>query len=277
MPSYTLSEIWIYPVKSLGGIRLQESFATERGLQYDRRWMLIDIQNRFLSQRELPEMALILPEIVEENGNLIALKFSHKLDGSKSYFLHDPTFSHKESKKILATVWDDTVQVIEVEDDVNNWLSDTLGQKCKLVFMPNEAHRKVDKKYAITGQEVTSLSDGYPFLIIGEESLKLLNSKLEEQVPINRFRPNFVFKGGEPHDEDLWGEFFINDVQFFGVKNCARCPVPNIDQATALQSKEPIKTLSQYRKFNKKVYFGQNLLIGKTGKVSVGDIISFHQ
>jgi uncharacterized protein YcbX len=156
---------------------------------------------------------------------------------------------------------------------VNTWFSKQLGIKCRLVHMPDATKRKVDPNYAKKG-EVTSLSDGYPFLIIGQESLNLLNSKLDVQIPINRFRPNFVFDGGTSHDEDNWREFKIGDITFYGVKPCSRCVVTTIDQQTAIQNKEPLKTLSTYRNFNGKIMFGMNLLHTGEGTVKVDEWIN---
>lgn len=274
MANYTLSQIWIYPVKSLGGIQLTEAFAEEKGLKYDRRWMIVDENNRFLSQRELPEMALIKVDIGFEENQIVNLQFSHKLRENVKYTFNNACFSNEKNQEIEVEIWDDKVRAFKVNEPVNEWLTQLLGVTCSLVFMPNFSQRLVDPKYAITGHEVTSFSDAYPFLIIGNESLKLLNGMLEKPISINRFRPNFVFEGGVAHDEDLWGEFHIGQVQFFGVKKCARCPIPTIDQDSAQMGKEPLKTLSKYRFQNNKVYFGQNLLVGKTGLVKVGDVIN---
>ena len=133
--------------------------------------------------------------------------------------------------------------------------------------MPENLHRQVDTKYASKG-DITSFSDGYPFLIIGQESLNLLNSKLEKPLPINRFRPNLVFNGGQPHDEDRWKQFSINDITFYGVKPCSRCVVTTVDQETGSAGTEPLRTLTTYRKFDHKVNFGMNLLHKGKGKLT---------
>lgn len=270
----TLSEIWIYPVKSLGGITLNEAEAEMRGLQYDRRWMIVDEHFRFLSQREIPEMVLIAVELVEKDNQLFGLKFSKKIKSSND-FEGEYFFEIKNNlSKIEVKIWDDSVEAELIEDDINTWLSTFLKVKCQLVYMPEITKRTVDKNYSINGDEITSFSDAYPYLIIGQESLNFLNSKLEKPITMNRFRPNFVFTGGNANEEEKWKKFKIGQVQFEGVKNCARCPVPTIEPLTAKKSKEPLATLSSYNFRNNKVYFGQNLLITKLGKVKVGDKIT---
>ena len=138
--------------------------------------------------------------------------------------------------------------------------------------MPDSTKRSVDKNYA-NNNEVTSFSDGYPFLIIGESSLDDLNKRLGDPLPINRFRPNIVFTGGTPYEEDMMMHFTINSVNFFGVKLCARCTIPTVNQNDASKSVEPLRTLATYRQKNNKVYFGQNLLHHGIGSIHVGDTI----
>jgi hypothetical protein len=141
--------------------------------------------------------------------------------------------------------------------------------------MPEESQRKTDVQYALTGEEITSFSDGYPILIIGQSSLNDLNNRLENPVNINRFRPNFVFTHGEPFEEDNWHEFTVGNIRFFGVKPCARCIMTTINQETGeKKDKEPLLTLNKYRKAGNKILFGQNVLISQLGTVSVGDDVT---
>ncbi len=268
---YVLSEIWIYPVKSLSGIQLSQSIVEKTGLKYDRRWMIVDENNRFLSQRELPEMALIAVDLIENNNELESIVFSHKNNKTNNF---EYIISKADDQKLVdVQIWDDNVKAIEIEDEVNGWLSFVLKANCRLVYLPTTTKRTVDPKYAIEESDITSFSDAYPFLIIGDESLKLLNSKLELPISMNRFRPNFVFEGGRAHDEDSWGKFSIRDATFIGVKNCARCPITTINQETSITGKEPLKTLSTYQFRKNKVYFGQNLLVNNLAEVKLGDII----
>jgi uncharacterized protein YcbX len=264
-----LSEIWVYPVKSLGGISLQEAEVTDRGLELDRRWLLVDENGRFLSQREYPELALFKPEVV---GDI--LKITHRRLLESIDIPLRPVFSNVETK-IKVTVWDDTIDAFEVSSAITDWFTKLLGFSVRLVYMPEESERKLDPNYAITGDEINSFSDAYPFLIIGQASLDDLNGRLEVKVPMNRFRPNFVFTNGEAFEEDIWKNFKIGNVSFVGVKPCDRCVMTTVDQEKGvLSGKDPLKTLAKYRNFGNKVLFGQNVIGLGLGTVSVGDAIS---
>lgn len=261
-----LSEIWIYPVKSLGGIKLQKAQVTDRGLEHDRRWLLVDENGMFLTQREYPELALFQTEIRED-----FLFITHKLKLETIKILLYQSFSEAD-KKIAVTVWEDLVQAYEVNPLVSDWFSQLLEFPVRLVYMPEESHRKVDADYAVTGEDITSFSDGYPFLLIGQSSLDDLNSRMKEVLPMNRFRPNFVFSGGEAYEEDYWHKFTIGGLSFFGVKPSGRCVITTIDQELGVKSgKEPLFTLSTYRKVGDKVLFGQNVIGTQKGSLSIGD------
>ena len=263
MIKYKLSQIFIYPIKSLGGISLQSSIIKKRGLQYDRRWMLVDENNKYITQRTHPQMALLNVEIT--NGGLLV---SHKDNSNKQLFV---PFENK-GKEILVTVWNDKCLANESSEEINEWFKQTLDVNCKLVYMPDSSERIVDKKY-VRENKLTSFSDGYPFLIIGQSSLDLLNSKLKTDISITRFRPNFVFIGGVPHEEDKWNKFKIGDAIFRVVKPCARCVITTVNPQTGLKGKEPLITLSTYRNVNNKILFGQNLVCEKGSIIKVGDIL----
>lgn len=263
-----LSEIWVYPVKSLGGIQLQESKVTDRGLELDRRWLLVDADGRFLTQREHPELALFAPEIVDD-----FLRITHRTHLKSINIPLLPVFSAAVSK-IKVIVWEDTIDAYEVSQTITNWFTKQLGFSVRLVYMPQESERKLDPDYAITGNEVNSFSDGYPFLIIGQSSLDDLNSHMKTPVTINRFRPNFVFVNGVAFEEDIWREFSIGEVSFVGVKPCDRCIMTTVDpEKGVISGKDPLKTLAKYRRFGNKVLFGQNVIGLGLGLVTVGDIV----
>ncbi|MES2733665.1 MAG: MOSC N-terminal beta barrel domain-containing protein [Bacteroidota bacterium] len=265
MSVLTLSEIYIYPIKSLGGISLSSAQVGERGLQYDRRWMLIDLEGTFLTQRVLPEMALLGVELVDDG-----LWVSHRQKETTLLFV---PFATPNTAPISVVVWDDTCQALPVSDEADEWFSQALGKSCRLVYMPDDSVRRVDEKYVAEPLNV-SLSDGYPLLIIGQAALDHLNTQLTEALPMNRFRPNLVFTGGEPHEEDTWQNFRVGLVEFRGVKPCARCIVTTIDQQTLKKGKEPLRTLATYRAHGNKILFGQNLISLSSGTVQVGDAIS---
>lgn len=262
-----LSEIFIYPIKSVGGISLNEAVVEQRGLQFDRRMMLIDENGMFITQRDYPEMALMKTKII--NDELIVYHSVNK--HSISIPLRE--LSHS-SRKIKVTIWDDECSAVIVSDESNQFFSDVLKLNCSLVYMPDEEKRIVDpnKKY-VTDEHIVSFADGYPFLIIGQSSLDELNRRMPKTLPMNRFRTNFVFTGGEPFEEDNWSDFLIGEIKFKAVKPCARCVITTTDQDTAERKEEPLKTLSTFRRFGNKVLFGMNLVAYDTGKLSVGDQI----
>lgn len=262
MATITLSEIWIYPIKSLGGIRLASATVMPKGLRYDRRWMLIDEQGVFITQRVHSKMAFFKLSISDD---LFTIRY-------KDEVIHLPANAPASLNPISAMLWDDTIEVNEVLGNYSEWFSDRLGIHCRLVYFPEENQRLVDEQYRLDNDQV-SLADGYPFLIIGQGSLDDLNSRLDKPVPMNRFRPNFVFTGGKPYEEDNWRNFKIGKNRFVGVKPCGRCVLTTVNQDTAEKGIEPLATLSTYRKFNNKIHFGQNLIAIDNDEVHEGDKI----
>lgn len=263
-----ISQLFVYPIKSLGGIALDTSEITQTGLKYDRRWMLVDPKNRFISQRENATLALLRIRISNQG-----LDVYHK-DRPENVltipFLNNDEIS--QLKRTSVEIWDDTCDAAIYPDFYADWFSAVLDLPCKLVYMDDTVRREVDKDYAFKN-EITSFSDAFPILIIGQASLDDLNSRLAEPLPINRFRPNLVFEGGYPFQEDEMPLFMINGIEYKGVKPCARCNIPTIDQESGISSFEPTRTLASYRLKNKKILFGQNVLVGSTGSISVGDLI----
>jgi hypothetical protein len=260
----SLSGLFIYPVKSLGGISVLQAQVEERGLQYDRRWMVVDEEGFFLTQRQLPQMATISAEITNEGlllrsprGQLPPLRVGFEAEGAA----------------VQVQIWHDEVQAREVGAAANSWLSEALGQSCRLVWMPDDAQRLVDTKCAHNG-EVTSFSDGFPFLILGQASLDDLNLRLDEPVPADRFRANFLFEGSAPFEEDGWGRFRIGEVEFEALQPCSRCVIVTTDQQIGQRvGHEPLKTLASYRTHQGRVFFAQNAVARTLGTVRVGDPI----
>jgi uncharacterized protein YcbX len=264
----TFRELYIYHIKSLGGIALNAATLADRGFEYDRRWMLVDENNQFLSQREVNTMALLKVQLTEQG---LLVQHTGK-PGTELLIPFQPAIT----ESVMVTVWSNHCRAYPVSDVVDAWFTKQLGLPCRLVYMPESTHRFVDSRYA-HHKEITSFSDGYPLLLIGQASLDELNSRLPAPLPMNRFRPNIVFTGGTAFLEDSMKQFEINGIRFFGVKPCARCIITTIDQQTAEKAKEPLKTLSSYRMKNNKVYFGQNLLYEGTGVISIGDTITIHE
>ena len=259
VPTRVLSEIWIYPVKSLGGVRVPSAAVSEKGLQYDRRWMLIDEEGKFLTQRALPRMALF--KVRREGARFVVSWGSDELEL--------PTAGGPAAD---ARIWNDTIVVTEADKQYHRWFSDRLGMACRLVAFPEENPRLIDAAYRRANENV-SLADGYPLLIIGQSSLDDLNGRLETPVPMNRFRPNLVFTGGTPYEEDGWKDFRVGDNAFVGVKPCARCVLTTVNQETGTTGREPLLTLSRYRKQNEKIYFGKNVIPVDRKQIHEGDEI----
>jgi uncharacterized protein len=263
-----LSEINIYPIKSLAGISLAEAKIERRGLEFDRRWMLVDENNKGLTQREFPKMATvkteILPDAIQVSSGGSSLKFAFEPSGG-------PTGTVK--------IWSSRCRAKIYEPAVNEWFSDVLETGCKLVVMPEETRRKVNYFYKVQADDHVSFADGYPFLLIGENSLADLNARLPEALPMNRFRPNFVVAGSDAFAEDDWKKIRIGDALLHIVKPCARCVMTTIDQSAGEKDgKEPLKTLATFRipkrSLKKGVMFGQNLIAEKGGDIlRVGDQI----
>jgi len=167
-------------------------------------------------------------------------------------------------------VWDDTVNVIHAGAEADRWFSEILGFECRLVHMPDDSLRPVNKKYSPTS-DIVSLADGFPLLVISQASLDDLNARLAHPVPMNRFRPNLVVGGSGAFDEDTWKKIRVGDLTLRIVKPCSRCITTTVDQATGIQGKEPLATLSKYRNVNGNVHFGQNAIPESEATINLND------
>ncbi|HEY5940229.1 MAG TPA: MOSC N-terminal beta barrel domain-containing protein [Gemmatimonadales bacterium] len=257
--SIRLTGLNIHPIKSARGIALDESSVDEFGLQYDRRWMVVDEGGNFLSQRSHPRLALVVPSI--SDGTL-------QVDAPGMPPLQTPLHP-KGSVTTSVTVWDDTCPATWVGERAAEWFSEFLGTPCSLVHMADDVVRPANPAFAL-GVRV-GFADAFPFLLISEESLADLNRRLADPLPMNRFRPNLVVVGAEPYGEDGWGRIDIGGVRFQIVKPCERCLVTTTDQATGERGKEPLRTLATYRKVGNDLMFGQNVVHENTGRLRVGD------
>ena len=260
-----LTEINIYPVKSTRRIMLNESEVLPRGLPWDRRWMLVDAQGKFLTARQYPALAVVDTRLDDS-----ALHVS--VDGRPELVLPLKADNPDLTKVII---WRDQCDAVSAGPEADAWFSEYLGIDCHLVRMTDDLVRGVDPDYGQPGDEV-SFADGFPMLLISEASLNDLNTRLKQPVSMRRFRPNLVVDGELPYAEDNWHRIRIGEVEFEGVKNCSRCIFTTIDPDTGIKSPktEPLRTLSQYRKRPEGgVYFGQNLIPRSGGVVHVGDIV----
>lgn len=260
-----ISEINVYPVKSLRGISLPSAVVEDRGLKLDRRWLLVDEKRNFLTQREFPVMATV--DIAVSDGSLRA-----SCQGSTIDIPFEPVGGETFNVKI----WSSTVKAAANSDEINEWFSAILGINCRLVTMMAASKRIVNPFYAVRKfDDMLSFADGYPFMALSQASLDDLNSRLSASLPMNRFRPNFVIAGAEAFAEDAWKRVRIGDTLFHVVKPCERCVITTIDQAVGEKTGvEPLKTLADFRTRNGKVLFGQNLIADKPGgTIRIGDAV----
>jgi uncharacterized protein YcbX len=255
-----IARLFVYPVKSCAGIELTEAVLTETGLDLDRAWMVVDEEGEFVTQRELPRMALVRPqlkhsEVVLRAPGMLALHL--QIDAVEA--------------PMKVRVWDDVVPAFDMGDVAAQWFSDFLGRRLRLVRFDPEHRRLANKQWTKGVEALNQFSDGYPLLVASEASLALLNEKLAAAgappVGIERFRPNIVLAGVEAHDEDRVGELRIAadaPVRLQPVKPCPRCPIPNIDPATAEVNPMVSDTLQGYRRddrVNGAVTFGMNAIV----------------
>lgn len=262
----SVTQLFIYPVKSLAGISLENSAIDHMGLQYDRRWMLVTPKGDFMSQRKTPEMSLIKTSL--NNGELTL-----SLEGKGSHIV--PTVTPK-SNKMNVDIWGDTVNASMVGVATDTWLSDILNTSCHMVYIDYDEIRQCDLEFSEKGER-TGFADGFPILIVSEESLIDLNEKLDSPVDMRRFRPNIVIKGCEAFAEDELTDFSIGDISMKGVKICSRCPMPMVDPDLGERAnQEPIATLSTYRKWDGKIFFGMNVIQQQQGVFSIGDILNLN-
>lgn len=222
--------------------------------------MIVDNAGQFMSQRKLPRMALIKTALTERYLILSA-------PGQEDMFLPLAT----EGGDIIAsTVWRDQCYVPAVSTEADRWLSRFLKQDFRLVFQPEDVIRPVHPDYGRPTDHI-AFSDGFPFLIISENSLASLNRHMQLNLPMARFRPNLVISGCPEYAEDSWREISIGAIDFRLPKPCSRCSVTTIDPETAHMGKEPLSTLNRLRKWQNKVYFGQNALHNQCGMLTIGD------
>ena len=258
---FELCNLTIYPIKSAGGIDLRQSQVHSRGLEHDRRWMVCERSGAFLTQRALPRMALIQVEV----GDTLRLSMS-----DNAYDVLELPIVPQETAATSVEVWGDECLAWSMGEAAAQWLSNALGVDCQLVYMPESTHRPADHGLFAAPN---SFADAYPFLLISEASLADLNQRLDQPVPMNRFRPNLVVRGCAPFAEDRWRRIKIGAIEFAIAKACARCAMPGLDQATGERQQEPLKTLATYRHWEKAIWFGQIVIAHSEGVLKIGDAV----
>jgi uncharacterized protein YcbX len=248
-----IASLAIYPVKSCRGLPLDTVAVEPWGFAGDRRWMFVDADGVFVSQREDSRLAVVVPTPTA-GGLSIAWE-------GRTYEVATPP---REAPRIVVQVWNSRVEAR---------LAAELPAGLRLVHMHDPTLRPVDLAYGKPEDRV-SFADGYPVLLIGAASLDDLNSRLAVKLPMNRFRPNVVIEGSAPYAEDGWRRVHIGEVAFRVVKPCARCVTTTVNQETGTRGDErtePLRTLATYRRSSLGVLFGQNLVPDGTGTIRIGD------
>lgn len=255
-----IARLFVYPVKSCSGVELAEAVLTQAGLDLDRAWMVVDAAGEGVTQRELPRMALVKvqlkhSEVVLRAPGMLALHLS--IDAVE--------------KPVRVRVWDDEAAAYDMGDIAAQWFTDFLGQKLRLVRFDPDHVRLSSKEWTGGVDAPNQFSDGYPVLVLSEAALAGLNDRLAAKgkpaVGIERFRPNIVLAGLEAHDEDRLGELRIaaeGPVRLRLVKPCPRCPIPDIDPATAQVDPIVSDVLRTYRaneRLKGAVTFGMNAIV----------------
>lgn len=255
-----LSTLTYYPIKACRGFDVPASHVGRMGLEYDRRMMVVTPDGKFLTQREYPRLALVTPTRKNDSLTLSAPNYDSIQLGIQTSGTPTPV-----------DIWSSkNVSAIDQGDEAAAWFSDWLGTSVRLVHIAEGFKRKLNPMYAINEDDHTGFADGYPILIISEESLRDLNSRLDSALPMNRFRPNLVVKGREPFAEDTWKRIRVGGIEMALVKPCPRCVVTTIDKETLVKSKEPLKTLETFRRHELGAIFGMNTIPLNEGRIEVG-------
>ncbi|MEP4889461.1 MAG: YcbX family protein [Aliiglaciecola sp.] len=259
MSKLSLSQINIYPIKSCAGISLATSKVEQMGLEFDRRFVLTQTNGTFITARTDSTLCLVETQVTATGLRLNA-------PGMPELTIKYADFSENYQ---MVKVWQDNINGQYCHRDYDQWFSRYLGKPCNLVFFGEQSSRQV-----INSSSEVSFADGYPFLVISQQSLQDLNSRLASPVTMSQFRPNLVVDNCTAFEEDSWKKVRIGDVEFEVMKSCSRCIFTTIDPKSAEkhQQKEPLTTLQKYRKDKKgDVLFGQNLIALNTGTISLND------
>ncbi len=259
----SVTNLNIYPVKGVSAVPQEAFLVQSRGLEHDRRYLIVDAENTPVTQRQLSILATMTAQVKQAGLTL-------GLGGMESLAIDVP---HANAPRRIVSVWYNETDAVDCGDEAAAWLSQALGEQVRLTYMDKRASRQAYKE-SNPGDEV-SFADTYPVMVANEASLADLNAKLESPVPMNRFRPNIVVKGFEAWDEDNWTSLVIGGVRFRAVADCGRCLVTTIDQATGEKTgSEPLRTLATFRTIDQKVVFGRYLIPETYGEIRVGDEVT---
>ena len=260
-----VQSLFIYPVKSLAGIEVSSFELDEFGPAGDRRWMLVNDEEQFITQRQLPVLANVATRLGPEGVEI-------GIPGQGDFVLKPG------NGRTVVKVWRDTVDAVTGPEAADAAISRYVGQSLRFVYMPDESFRRVDPLRVPENRRV-GFADGFPLLITNQASLDELNSRLAKAVEMRRFRPNVVISGAEAWSEDGWQSITVGETRFAVAKPCSRCVMTTVDPETGLKDPdtEPLRTLSRYRKTGDGVIFGQNIVHQGSGRLSVGDAVDISQ
>ena len=265
-PGVRLASIHIYPMKAARAVDLGESVVEPWGLAGDRRWLLVDEDGRFVSQREEPSLARVV--VTPLTGTI-----SVASAGVPGRQIAAPA-AGDGANMLKVTVWGSTVLAAAAGPAGDAWFSAYLGRPVRLVYLDDPTRRAVDPEFGRDG-DVVNFADGYPLLLTSTASLAELGRWLSEDgvqpVPMTRFRPNAVVTGAPPWAEDHWRRIRIGAVEFRVVKPCGRCVVTTTDQITGEVGSQPLKMLGRRRRFGQQLVFGQNMIPDSPGLIRAGD------
>lgn len=264
----TLTGLFVYPVKGARGIALDEARCGPRGIEGDRRYMVVDDAGRFVTQREEGRLAQLSPSFDADGVLRLALSGYGELRA--------PLLPGSTPRSVR--VWDDDVRALSLGAEAASFLSGAFGRPLALVYMPEDSRREVQQAYADPG-DLVGFADAFPYLLTNEASLAALNAALPappvEAVPMARFRPNLVVSGPAAFAEHEWAVISLGSLQFELRKPCTRCVVINRDQHTGeSQGKEPLRTLTRLHSWRNKPTFGQNSLLRGEGALRLGEALS---
>ncbi len=260
MSDLFLSRIRLYPIKGCAGTDVQEAHMDERGLRYDRRWLLVNELGLGLQQFDFPRLACITVSLDDDGLCIQAPGMS---------VLRIPV-SPQHAQSCVVRWYQGNCEALPASDEADAWFQDFLHVWCRLVFMPESTPRFVEAQYA-RNHDLAAFTS-FPYHLLGAGSLEDLNQRLATPVPLERFRPNLVIAGAPAFAEDSWRTFQINQQTFHVVKPCKRCAITTVDASRGVRTnKEPMATLARYRTFQREVLFGQYLLAEGAGMLRVGD------
>ena len=272
-----VTELAIYPIKSTRRVPVQQAQVVTTGFAHDRRWMLVDPEGKFITQRQHPKMVHIIAQ-PDDQGIVVDAPGMNEVHIAQPFLeevleeVLEQALQQKSRQRFEVTVWKDQCGALDAGDQAAQWFSEYMGFNCRLVFMDDGCQRPVDQRYGLPS-DLNSFSDGFPFLLTSETSLADLNGRLDQPVPMDRFRANIVINGLDAFAEDNWQRIRIGSVEFRVSKACTRCIMTTVDTETGIKGKEPLQTLASYRRGEKGVLFGMNLNHDSEGVISVGDSV----